>query len=296
MFLKKYFPNGLDKKVIQAAVKQAFREDLVHKDLTTQNCIPANKKIQGIIIAKEKGVVAGLEIVSAVFKRLDPKLKLKYFKKDGGLVNKGQKILAIEGKARAILSGERVALNFLQHLSGIATSTFNFVKIVKSKKCRILDTRKTIPGLRVLEKYAVHIGGGDNHRLNLNELIMLKDNHLVLSNGDVFQQIKIMRKKFPGIKIEIEAASLKEVRSFAPLNIEAILLDNMNLSVLKEAIKIIRSINPRLLIEVSGNMDLNKVKKIGLLDIDFISIGKITHSAQALDLSLQLVKQVSKYG
>ncbi|MFC1517627.1 carboxylating nicotinate-nucleotide diphosphorylase [Candidatus Margulisiibacteriota bacterium] len=287
MFLPAKKAFKLDKNYIQQVVKQALKEDLGKGDITTNTFIPAQKKIKGSILAKAAGVLSGAEVAAAVFRTLDPKVKIIFYKQDGQLIKKGQKLLSLQGSARAILSGERVALNFLQHLSGIATTTAQFVRSVKGTKTKILDTRKTIPGLRLLEKYAVKQGGGENHRLDLAELVLIKENHLALCSETLEEKIKSIKKK-NRIKIEIETNTLAKAKDMARLKIDILMLDNMSLATMKRAVKIVRKINPKILIEASGNVDLKSVHKYARTGVDLISIGELTHSAKALDLSLLL--------
>jgi nicotinate-nucleotide pyrophosphorylase (carboxylating) len=229
--------------------------------------------------------VAGLAVAKAVFSQVDSKLKFKPFVRDGDRVKAGTIVARLEGDGRSLLKGERVALNFLQHLSGIATLTARFVEAVLGTKATILDTRKTTPGLRALEKYAVRMGGGRNHRMSLSDGILIKDNHLALA-GNLKTAVQQARKKAPrGFKVEVETTNLKEVEAALSARADIILLDNMTIPQLKEAILLI---NGQALTEVSGGVNLNAIREIASTGVDFISIGALTHSAPAVDLSMDI--------
>ncbi|MBU0580300.1 MAG: carboxylating nicotinate-nucleotide diphosphorylase [Candidatus Margulisbacteria bacterium] len=288
MFFNKKDQKKISASLIKKVVQEALAEDLANKDVTTNIFISTKKIAEAMILAKAPGVVAGLAVAAQVFKQLDHRLKLKFFVKDGQPVIPGQQIMQISGAARAILSGERVALNFLQHLSGIATTTSSFVQALKGTKAKILDTRKTIPGLRLLEKYAVRQGGGCNHRLDLSKMILIKDNHLALSSATIEKGIQIAKRKYPHLKIEVEAQSLNDVKKLIQLNVDVLMFDNMQLAELKKAVKLAKRANPKLILEASGNMAIDKIKKVAKCGVDYISVGMLTHSPKALDLSLKL--------
>jgi len=264
----------------------ALKEDVGTGDITTKTIIPTKTKCDAFIFSKEKGVVCGLPIVKEVFKTLDPNVTFNEILKDGDITLPNQKIIEISGKARGILSGERVALNFLQRLSGIATYVRRFVKIANPFGVKILDTRKTTPGLRILEKYAVHIGGGVNHRFGLWDEILIKENHIELIG--LKEAVKKAQKTKK--RIEVEVRNLEEVKEALNLGVDIIMLDNMDLKTITKAIKII---GRRALVEVSGGVNLKNIKKIAKTRPDWISIGRLTYSAGVLDMSLVVKRKRS---
>lgn len=281
--------NKLDTREI---INEALKEDIATKDITTNAVVPKDKFINSIILAKEDCVVCGLAVASCVFKSLDKNIKFKDLTKDGAFVKKGKPIAKISGRARSILTAERVALNFLSLLCGISTKTRKFVEAVKPFKTRIIDTRKTLPGLRVLEKYAVRIGGGFNHRMSLDEMIMIKDNHLKALGSKFWAQG--LEKRLRGIKTEIEVKTLKEFNKALNLKPDIIMLDNMSISDMKRAVKIRNNlklitynIKPKL--EASGGITLKNVKLIASIGVDMISIGALTHSINSIDISLEIL-------
>jgi len=262
----------------------ALKEDLGSGDITTRTIIPDRMKCDAFIFSKEKGIVCGLPIIKRVFKVLDPNATFNQLLKDGDIVLPGQKIIEISGRARSILNGERVALNFLQRLSGIATYVHKFVKKATPFGVKILDTRKTTPGLRILEKYAVRVGGGINHRFGLWDEILIKGNHIELVG------LKKAVKRAQKIKkrIEVEVRNLEEVKEALSLGVDIIMLDNMNLKTITRAIKII---GKKARVEVSGGVNLKNIKKIAETRPDWISIGRLTYSAGVLDMSLVVRKK-----
>lgn len=267
-------------------IEQALTEDIGKGDQTTQLLFPEAAPAQAWIIAREDLVVAGLWLIPEIFRRLDPAVKTEGLANEGQSVRAGALLARLTGDGRSLLTGERVALNFLQHLSGIATFTARFVEAVKGTKATILDTRKTTPGLRALEKYAVRMGGGQNHRMDLSGGILIKDNHIALA-GSLKEAVYRVKKKAPsGFRVEVEAANLKEVKEALSAEADVILLDNMPISHIKEAVKWIEG---RALTEASGGMNLSNVREIASLGVDFISIGALTHSAQAVDISMDIV-------
>jgi nicotinate-nucleotide pyrophosphorylase (carboxylating) len=271
--------------ILRAIVERALKEDLGSGDLTTRLIFPKAVKAEAVIRTKQEAILAGLPVAEAVFKKVDPKLKFKSLMQDGDRVRSGTEIARIVGDGRSLLKGERVALNFLQRLSGIATLTAQFVETVRGTKATILDTRKTTPGLRALEKYAVRMGGGQNHRMNLSDGILIKDNHIALA-GSLKRAVQEAHRKAPrGLKVEVEATNLKEVKDALSVKADIILLDNMTIPQLKEAVSII---NGRALTEVSGGVQLNTVLEIAAAGVDFVSIGALTHSAPAVDLSMDI--------
>lgn len=285
---------------IEKLIELALREDLGQGDATSETLIAENLKGKGIIKALEDGVLAGIEIARLVFKRIDPEIVFKPLVKDGEKIRNKSKVAEIEGKVKSILAGERTALNFLQRLSGIATFTSKFVQEVKGTKTKILDTRKTTPGFRALEKYAVKMGRGENHRMGLYDRILIKDNH-IRACGGVGTAIKKVKKSLKNetfvsrfdlknLKVEVEAKNIKEVKEAIQSEADWIMLDNMSSSQIKEGVRMIRSNRRKMKIEVSGRVNLNNVKKIARLGVDYISVGALTHSAKALDLSLEFTK------
>ena len=282
----------IDNKKILPIIKLALEEDIGEGDITTENIIPPTLKAEAKIIAKERGIICGLSIVKHVFKMLDKKCKWRAKVSDGDLVKPNKEVARIYGSARAILTAERVALNFLQHLSGIATATYRLVKIAK-KKFDIYDTRKTHPGLRYLERYAVLCGGGKNHRFQLDDMVLIKDNHIKvceLKKLPVEEIFCRMRQRLDyTADVEIECCNFRELKIALKMKPDVIMLDNMNYKQLKKAIKIIREKLPKTKIEVSGKITEKKLKKLRRFDIDFVSVGSITHSARDIDFSLEIV-------
>jgi nicotinate-nucleotide pyrophosphorylase (carboxylating) len=266
----------------------AVAEDAVNCDLTTELLIPKNLTASAVLVIKENGVVAGLPVVRAVLKEFDPGLNFKPLVKEGSLQKKGRRLAYLSGPARSILSIERILLNILQKLSGIATLTRKFVKQVKGYPVKILDTRKTNPGLRWLEKYAVAVGGGINHRFNLAEAVLVKDNHLALVSFEKI--VRTFGKPLP-LTTEIEVKNLTALKKIIQnkLKFNRMMLDNMSPAEMKKAVSIIRKNNPTIKIEASGRVNLNNVRKIAATGVDYISIGALTHSAQFLDISLEII-------
>jgi nicotinate-nucleotide pyrophosphorylase (carboxylating) len=264
----------------------ALAEDIGTGDVTTIRFIPAGDRMQARIFAKERLVVAGTVTAQAVYQRLAPELTVTIVLGDGERAEPGQTILKLSGSTRAILTGERVALNFLQRLSGIATLTRTYVEAVAGSTARILDTRKTTPGLRQLEKEAVKAGGGQNHRAGLYDGVIVKDNHL-LAKPDLAQGLRQLRAERPGLLLELEADTLDQVRRFATWpEVDVILLDNMGLKEMRAAVSLRRS---GLKFEASGGVDLSQIRAIAETGVDYISVGKLTHSAPAVDISLELL-------
>ena len=267
---------------IRNTVKLALNEDLYPSGDITSNLIKNKKIIKAKLIPNQQTIVAGLSFAKQTFQLIDNNIKFNIKKKEGSLVKKNELIATIEGKAENILIGERVALNFMSHISGIATKTNNFVKIV-NKKCKICCTRKTIPTLRVIQKYAVKLGGGVNHRFNLSDEFLIKDNHIASSNIKTLVSLAIKNKK--GRKITVEVDNLKQLKQIMGLKFDTVLFDNMNIKTLKAAVKIAKKYYET---EASGNVSLKSVKKIATTGVDRISIGSITHSASAIDFKLEI--------
>jgi len=277
------------KRKVEELVDHALAEDWAWGDVTTQALIPAEAEGQASFIAKSAGVVAGIEVVQLVFARVDPFLKFRALLHDGDKLQRGTEIAAIEGKVGSILRGERVALNFLQRLSGIATETSRYVEAVRGTKARIVDTRKTTPGLRFLEKYAVKAGGGQNHRVHLGDGILIKDNHLAALRArglDLRAVIDLAKKNAPHtLKIEIEVTTVAEAGEAVEAGADIVMLDNMSVEEMRRAVK---SVGGRVLIEASGGVNLDNVKSVAETGVDLISVGALTHSVKALDISLEL--------
>ena len=269
-------------------IQTALKEDAAFDDITTQSLITPSHRSKAYIIFKEDAVICGLEIVNQVFKKLDPKIRFHSSFKDGQKVKKNTKVTFIEGPTRAILAGERTALNFLAHCSGVATLTRQFVEAIKPSKAKILDTRKTTPGLRELEKYAVVCGGGTNHRHNLSDMALIKDNHLATAPS-LSLAVAILRAK-TSKKIEVEVTNLKQFQEAIKTNPDIILLDNMTPAQIKHAVKMLKSFRPKkkILLEASGGIDLQNVRRVAQTGVDRISIGALTHSAKAINLSLEI--------
>lgn len=266
----------------------ALEEDIGSGDVTTQFLVPAKLKGHGRVVARERCVVAGTETAAEVFRRVDPELHMEIMHPDGASVAGGETILEVRGNAASILTAERVALNFLQRLSGIATLTRQFVEAAGKQSAKILDTRKTTPGMRALEKAAVRAGGGMNHRFGLYDMVLVKDNHLAAQGGlsGFAQAIEKLRTERPDMRIEVEADHLEQVRAFLEIDgVDTILLDNMKPSEMREAVALGKG---RVKFEASGGVTLRNVRQIAATGVDYISVGALSHSARAIDLSLEL--------
>jgi nicotinate-nucleotide pyrophosphorylase (carboxylating) len=274
---------------IKQLIRLALSEDVGKRDLTSDAVVDSRLSGKAVIVAKEKGVLAGLPVARMVFRMASPQIRFKMLKRDGEKVEKGKKIALIEGKVQGILLAERTALNFLHRLSGIATLTARYVERLKGTRARILDTRKTTPGLRILEKYAVKAGGGQNHRMGLFDMILIKENHIRAAGG-ISRAISRARSKYPRQKIEVEIRNSSELMEALESEPDWIMLDNMKISETRRMIRTVRSANRAIKIEASGNVNLKNVRKIALAGVDFISVGALTHSAPALDLSLILIE------
>lgn len=279
--------NNAFLQAIQTIINEGFIEDIGSGDLTSDLLIAPETKTTAVLIAKADGVIAGLPVVEAVFKRLDKDVTFSIEKNDGQTVQTGELIASISGSYRALLTGERLALNFLQRMSGIATETARYVKAVEGYKTEILDTRKTAPGLRLLDKYAVKTGGGSNHRMGLYDMVMIKDNHISVAGG-ITKAIEAIRPKInAGIKIEVETTTLDEVKEALAARADIIMLDNMDTATMKKAVELIAG---RVKVEASGNMTLERVKEVAATGVDYISIGALTHSVKALDISQKIAE------
>lgn len=270
--------------VIRNILERAFREDMPLGDITTDYTVPEDSVSKAFLIAKHDGVIAGLGICMEAFRMLDPDVKLQPLVKDGDFVEKGKKLLLVEGKSRALLKAERTALNLLQRLSGIASETRKFVDRIAGYNAKVVDTRKTTPGLRLLEKYAVRVGGGTNHRFSLSDGVLIKDNHIKAAGG-IKQAIEAVRKSIPHtVKIEVETETLEQVKEALDSGADIIMLDNMPPEIMKQAVKMIGG---KAMTEASGNVTLDNIQDVAASGVDIISVGAITHSVKALDISMK---------
>jgi len=281
----------IDQVILSAIVARALEEDIGAGDITTFSLIPANEEAEAELIVKEDCIVAGLVAAEEVFRQLDPRIRFEVLLADGARAERGIRLALFSGPARAILTGERTALNFLQRLSGIATLTRRYVELIKDTGATILDTRKTTPGLRQLEKYAVAVGGGMNHRMGLYDRILIKDNHLrVLERygaDSIRRAIAEAKQKNPGVPVEVEADSLEAVGAAVEAGADCILLDNMTIDEMREAVELV---DRRAATEASGGITLENVREVALTGVQYISIGALTHSAKAVDMSLEVIR------
>ena len=274
----------LDKKQIDKIVLNALEEDMPYGDVTTDNLIPEDDVTEAKFIAKAEGVIAGMPVAARVFELIDNRISVEIFKNDGDKVEKGDIIAILRCPTAGILKGERTALNLMQRLSGIATRTNVFTELVKDYDVSVADTRKTTPGLRYLEKYAVRCGGGRNHRYSLSDAVMLKDNHIA-AGGGILSAVAKVRANIPHtVKIEVEVEDMEMVRQAVESGADIIMLDNMNEAAMAEAVKYI---DGRALVEASGDVTEERIRAIAETGVDIISIGRITHSVKALDISLR---------
>lgn len=282
----------IDKFQMDKSIRLALKEDITYEDIST-NAIYKNKKLAEIsLFSKEEGILAGIDVFKRVFEILDSSVEFIEYKKDGDRVLNKDLILKIKADIKVILSAERVALNYLQRMSGIATYTKKMVEALDDKNILLLDTRKTTPNMRIFEKYAVRIGGGYNHRYNLSDGIMLKDNHIDAA-GSISEAIRLAKEYSPFIKkIEIEVEDLRGVEEAIKAGADIIMLDNMDIETIKKAIKII---DKKAIIECSGNIDITNINRFKGLEIDYISSGAITHSAKILDLSLKNLRYIDDW-
>ena len=270
-------------------VDASLSEDQAFNDPTTEALVPPDVRGVGMVRAKAEGALAGTDVAMAVFKRLDPDLTTQTLLEDGSTLSPGDDIARLEGAAASILRAERIALNFLQRMSGIATATRQYARAVEGSKSRIVDTRKTVPGLRYLDKYAVRMGGGYNHRLNLADGVLIKDNHIqaLRSRGMELKEIiqLALSRASHTIKVEVEVETLEEVKQAVEAGAHIIMLDNMNVDTMRRAVELIQG---RAVVEASGGITIDTVRQVAETGVDLISIGGLTHSAEALDISLDL--------
>lgn len=272
---------------ILEAIRRALQEDIGPGDATSNSILPAEAAMRGQIIAKQDGVIAGLDVAQAVYETVDPRIDFRPQVDDGARVTKGQVLAFVSGPARSLLTAERTALNFLGRMSGIASLTRQFVDAVAGTKAVILDTRKTAPGLRLADKMAVRLGGGQNHRIGLYDMVLIKDNHIDFA-GSITQAVTLARAGAPGLEIEVEARTLEHVREALALGVERILLDNMTLETMAEAVRLAAG---RARLEASGNVTLETVRAIAETGVDYISSGALTHSAKVFDVSFDYLPQ-----
>lgn len=279
----------LKKEYYEKLIEQAIIEDIGDGDITTEAIIPSNQKSKAVLISKAEGILCGIDVFCAVMTEIDPTLKINTNFKDGDVIKNGDIILNITGKTSTILKAERTALNFLQRMSGIASKTRKYVDLIKEYPTKILDTRKTIPAYRMLDKYAVFTGGGTNHRIGLYDMFLIKENH-IKSAGEITVAIERARNFMKGIKIEVETTNLEEVREACLSNPDVIMLDNMDNDMVMCGMEIIKKHNEthsvNIKTEVSGNITKDRLIDIGKMNVDFVSMGELTHSVSAFDFSL----------
>ncbi len=279
----------MDDKVLKSAevlFDLAYAEDIGDGDITTNNLIPFGEIRTARLVAKESGVIAGLPVTEMVFRKFDENLKWDEKLSDGSKVEPGDVIVEFTANYRALLTGERKALNFLQRLSGIATYASKCMKEIEGLNVEILDTRKTLPGYRHLDKYAVRMGGASNHRFGLYDMVMIKDNHIQIAGG-IKPAVEAIRKKIPkSIKIEVETTTIEQVQEALDADVDIIMLDNMSAKLMKECVSLI---NRRAKVEASGNMTIKRIHKVAATGVDYISIGALTHSVKALDISQRII-------
>lgn len=275
-------------ELIKEIIRLSIFEDRGHADITSFFVVPEDLKAAAHIIAKEGFILAGIPFVKEVFAAIDSSINMKVFFEEGAVIKKGDIIAEVSGNARGLLSGERIALNILQRICGIATLTNSYVNKLNGLHSKIADTRKTTPGMRFMEKYGVKIGGGINHRFGLYDGILIKDNHIKIA-GSISKAITLAKKAHYLLKIEVEVKSLNEFKEALYLEPDVIMLDNMSIDDMEKAVKIRNSKNYKILLEASGNVNLENVRDIAQTGVDIISIGALTHSARAVDISMKIV-------
>jgi nicotinate-nucleotide pyrophosphorylase (carboxylating) len=279
----------LEPGIIYAYASDLLKEDLGRGDITTQSVVRAGARARGRFLARQDFVLCGLEIAEAVFSTLDANIQLESRVYDGELISSGSEFALIEGPAAVLLTAERTALNLMQRLSGVATLTREFVNRISGTGARIVDTRKTTPGLRLLEKYAVTVGGGHNHRFGLDDGVLIKDNHIAVAGG-VRRAVESARLAAPHLmKIEVEVSSQSQLREAMAVGADVIMLDNMSTAEIRESVELIRKQNADVIVEASGGVSLETVREVAGCGVDLISVGAITHSATAVDISLKMM-------
>ena len=272
----------------QTLVRLALNEDVRTGDVTSLWTLPTQQIQTATLIAKEPGVIAGLPVIPIVFEELKENVKINLNAEDGAKAKVGDKIATITGETKTLLSGERVMLNFLQQLSGVATITDKFAQVLAGTKTKVLDTRKTIPGFRTLQKYAVLVGGGSNHRMGLWDMVLVKDNHIAAAGGVLEAWNAVKKHNTQNLKVEIEVENLEQLKSLLNLGVNRIMLDNMDNQTMQEAVRIVKESGDPVELEASGNMTLERVKEIANIGLDFISVGALTHSVKSLDISMRI--------
>ena len=274
----------LDRLALRAAIREALLEDRAFEDVTTLAMIPGSAVSSAVLAARKPGVICGGPLATEAFQQLSDQVRVETLMPDGSVVARGDEVLRITGPSRALLQAERVALNYMIHLSGVATLTHTYVQAIAGTPAKILDTRKTTPGLRLLEKYAVRCGGGRNHRMDLASMAMLKDNHLAAVGGDIVAAVAAARVLLPaGMQVEVEADRRAQVERAITSRADVIMLDNMPLEMMRECVQLVAG---RAIVEASGGVTLDRVRAIAETGVDWISVGALTHSAPALDLGL----------
>ncbi len=272
---------------IDRLIRRALEEDVGKGDATTQAIIASESSAAGVLVAGGWGVLAGMPVAEAVFRNLDPEVQVDVFKEEGSEFQEQEILARVRGSATALLSAERVALNFLQRLSGIASLTRLFTRRLQGTSTVVLDTRKTTPGLRALEKYAVRVGGGQNHRFGLDDMVLIKDNHLRLAGG-IASAVAAARHRWPALKLEVEVGSLEELEEALAARPDRVMLDNMTVDEMAAAVSLVRRTAPGMEIEASGGIALASVRSVAATGVDFVSVGALTHSAPACDMSFEL--------
>lgn len=279
---------NIDRRLLDEQLVSWLKEDVGTGDVTTAFTVPEGHQSKGIIHAKEDGIIAGIPVARAVFELVDPTLVFIAKVEEGAFVAKGTVLIEVEGSTHSILTGERLALNLMQRMSGVATKTSHYVKAIQDLPTELVDTRKTTPGHRALEKYAVRVGGGKNHRYGLYDAVMIKDNH-IKGAGGITEAVERARRNIPyTMKIEVETESMEQVKEAIQAGADIIMLDNMSAAAMAEAVSWIRSQAPHVLIEASGGITLDTIREKALAGVDVISVGSLTYSFQSLDISLDL--------
>ncbi len=274
-----------DRQAIVVAIQRALAEDIGPGDVTSEWTLEPERQARGAFLVKEPGVIAGLEVVEEVFRQVDPTVRFTPLVADGTAVQAGDIVARVEGTAISLLSAERVALNFLQRMSGIASEARRYVQAVQGHYAIILDTRKTCPGLRVIDKLAVRLGGAANHRLGLYDMVLIKDNHIVAAGGITAALRRVRARNSQALPVEVEVTSLEQLAEALAAGVDRVLLDNMDLDTMRRAVEMARGVVP---LEASGGITLENVAQVAATGVDYISVGALTHSVQALDVSLEI--------
>jgi len=283
-----FSPSEFPLEDARVLVRLALSEDVRDGDVTSLWTLPPTQTQTAWLIAKEEGVLAGLPIIALVYEELRTPMDIEFFKHDGDAVHKGDRICRLTGTTQALLTGERTLLNFIQQLSGVASIAHVYAEALKSGHTQVLDTRKTLPGFRTLQKYAVRAGGGSNHRMGLFDMVLVKDNHIAAAGGVVEAFEMVRRHNSRGLKVELEVESLEQLRSLLGRGVDVIMLDNMDTETMREAVRIVRESGDPVKLEASGNMNLERVRELADVGLDFISVGALTHSVKALDISMRI--------